>query len=141
MFLKKHSVFLSSKNFKGNIMNPIGMQLAWITVSNINSAIKFYTEIMGFELREFNEHFGWAELSGKEGARLGLAQANADFGYKPGTNAIVTITVDNIEKAREELEHKQVNLIDGIIEIPGEVKLQTFTDVDGNIFQLCQRLK
>ena len=121
-------------------MNFKGLQLVWITVSNIQQAVKFYTETVGFELREFNEEFGWAELSGKEGARLGLSQFNAEFGYKPGSNAVVTITVDDIEKARAELMEKQVNLIDEVMEVEGQVKLQTFSDSDGNLFQLCQLL-
>lgn len=121
-------------------MNLKGMQLVWITVSDIHQAVKFYTETLGFELREFHEEFGWAELSGKEGARLGLSQFNAEFGYKPGTNAVVTITVDDIDKARNELIQKEVLLIDDIMEVEGHVKLQTFKDSDGNIFQLCQLL-
>jgi predicted enzyme related to lactoylglutathione lyase len=122
-------------------MKPIGMHLSWIIVSDINSAVKFCTEIMGLELCEFNENFGWAEFSGKDGARLGVAQVNAQLDQKAGSNAVVTITVNDIEKAREELLLKKVRLIDGIIEVPGEVKMQTFKDADGNTFQLCQMLK
>jgi len=121
-------------------MNPEGIHLIWITVSNINTAIKFYTEVIGFELREFNENFGWAELSGKNGARLGLAQYNPEFGYQVGTNAIPTITVDDIEKACQELKKKNITFIGDILEIPGEVKMQTFMDTDGNTFQVCQIL-
>lgn len=120
--------------------NLKGMQLAWITVSNIQQSIKFYTEVVGLKLDEFNEEFGWAELSGKEGARLGLAQFNPDFGYKPGSNAILTFTVDDIEKAGAEFLQKHVKPVDEIMEIAGHVKIQTFTDADGNTFQLCQLL-
>jgi len=122
-------------------MKPIGMQLSWITVADIKKAIKFYTEVMGFELHEFNEEFGWAELSGKEGARLGLAQECIEHGNKAGTNAVITVTVPNIQKAIEQLKTNKTTLIGEIMEIPGQVKLQTFTDPDGNAFQLCELLK
>ena len=117
------------------------MQLSWITVADIKKAIKFYTEVMGFELHEFNEEFGWAELSGKEGARLGLAQECIEHGNKAGTNAVITVTVPNIQKAIEQLKTNKTTLIGEIMEIPGQVKLQTFTDPDGNAFQLCELLK
>ena len=121
-------------------MKPIGMQLSWITVADIKKAIKFYTEVMGFELHEFNEEFGWAELSGKEGARLGLAAECPEHGNKAGTNAVITVTVSDIAKAIEELKSNNVKLVGEVMEIPGQVKLQTFTDVDGNNFQLCEIL-
>ena len=121
-------------------MDLKGIQLAWITVSNIQEAIKFYTETLGFQLKEFHEEFGWAELSGPEGAILGLGQFNAEFGYKPGSNAVISLTVPDIEKARQELAQKNVHLIDDIMEVKGHVKLQTLKDADGNMFQLCQLL-
>jgi hypothetical protein len=43
--------------------------------------------------------------------------------------------------AIKELQNNKVRLIGSIQEVPGEVKLQTFTDSDGNTFQLCQLLK
>ena len=122
-------------------MKPIGMELAWITVSDIKQAIDFYTKTIGFKLEEFNEHYGWAELSGKTGARLGLAQQSKEFGSKAGMNAVVTITVDDIEQARQALKKDQVKLIGDVMEVPGEVKMQTFTDSDGNMFQICELLK
>lgn len=121
-------------------MKVTGIQLAWIVVSDISTAIKFYTETVGLKLCEFNKEYGWAELSGPEGARLGLAQANAAYGAKAGTNAVPTITVEDIEITRQEFIKKKVQLIGEVLEIPGHVKLQTFTDSDGNSFQLCQLL-
>lgn len=126
-------------------MKPQGMHLVWITVSDIKKAIKFYTEILGFTLSEFNETFGWAELStGPDGITLGLAQYDpneSSCSYKPGSNAIPTITVTDLEESRKELIAKQTQFVGDVLEIPGEVKMQTFTDVDGNVFQLVQLLK
>lgn len=122
-------------------MKPKGLQLVWITVSNIKNAIKFYTDVIGLKLLEFNEQYGWAELSGNDGARLGIAQFDPAFDFKPGSNAIPTITVENLEEALQELTKKNARLIGDVIEVPGEVKMQTFSDSDGNTFQLCQLLK
>jgi len=122
-------------------MKPQGFELAWITVSDIKKGIKFYTEVLGLKLEEHHEQYGWAELSGPRGARLGIAQYDPNFGFKPGSNAIPTFTVDDLEEALAELKQKNANLIGEIVEVPGEVKMQTITDSDGNTFQLCQLLK
>lgn len=122
-------------------MKALGLQLVWITVSDIKTAIKFYTEVLGFKLLEFNEEYGWAELSGEQGAWLGLAQAQPESEFKPGANAIPAISVENLDMAIKELQTNKVRLIGPIQEVPGEVRLQTFTDSDGNTFQLCQMLK
>lgn len=122
-------------------MKALGLQLVWITVSDIKTAITFYTDVLGFKLLEFNEEFGWAELTGEQGAWLGLAQAQPESEFKPGANAIPTLSVENIDTAIKDLQVNKVRLIGPIQEIPGEVRLQTFTDSDGNTFQLCQLLK
>ncbi len=131
---------LNSTIFK-EIMKILGLQLVWITVSDIKMAIKFYTDVIGFKLLEFNEDYGWAELSSEQGARLGLAQSQLESEFKPGANAIPTITVENLDVALKELEKNKVRLIGSVQEVPGEVRMQTFTDSDSNTFQLCQMLK
>ena len=122
-------------------MDNRGIGLIWITVSDIKKAIDYYSQVLGFQLAEFHEAFGWAELEAASGARLGLAQANPDQGMKAGTNAIITITVDDIVSSRAELEGKGVSLMGEIMEIPGEVKLQLCADKDGNQYQLVELLK
>ena len=121
-------------------MDVKGIHLSWIVVSNIESAIKFYTETVGLTLMEFSKEYGWAELMGKDGARLGIAQHNSSSEVAIGGNAVVTISVADIEKAKLGFLAKNVQLIGDIIEVPGHVKMQTFKDTDGNTFQLCQLL-
>jgi len=77
---------------------------------------------------------------GKDGARLGIAQHRSSSEVAVGGNAILTITVVDIEKTRLEFLAKNVQLISEILELPGHVKMQTFKDRDGNTFQLCQLL-
>jgi predicted enzyme related to lactoylglutathione lyase len=113
--------------------------LSWIVVSDLKKARKFFTEAVGLKERTCAEEYGWAELTCEEGgATIGLAQENEEMGA--GENAIITITVDHLEKTVAELKKKGVNLIGEIMEVPGHVKLQMFTDPDGNKFQLVQTL-
>ncbi len=117
------------------------MNLAWIVVSDFKKAIEFYTKVVGLKLMEINEQYGWAELEGPHGgARIGIAQQcdQMNDGVKPGQNAVVTFTVDNIEDSVADFSKKGVKLIGKIQEVPGHVKMQTVCDVDGNTFQLCE---
>ena len=117
------------------------MYLHWIVVKDIKAAIAFYTKIIGLQLKTYDEKYGWAELSGPEGSLLGIAQENEHQEIKAGSNAVITITVDDIISSRNELAKKSVRLLGDIIEVPEEVKMQTFVDPDGNMMQLVQMLR
>lgn len=127
--------------------NVIGIQMAWTVVNDLEKAIQFYTETLGLILMENCAEYGWAELSGPSGSRLGLAMRKDNSGewdaanVQPGHNAVVTITVKDIEAAVKSYQEKGVRLLGKIMEVPGEVKLQTFQDPDGNLFQLAELLK
>ena len=43
------------------------IDLVWITVSDFSRAVKFYTEVVGLQLLEKNDEWGWAELRGENG--------------------------------------------------------------------------
>lgn len=117
------------------------IDLAWIVVKDLKSAIKFYTEIVGLKLHELHEQCGWAELSGHNGgARLGIAQKSDYEPLQPGQNAVITLTVPNIAQTIAELSQKKVKMIGEVLEVPGQVKLQTAIDEDGNHFQLVEVL-
>jgi predicted enzyme related to lactoylglutathione lyase len=116
------------------------IELVWIVVADFKKALQFYTEIVGLTIQNSNEEFGWAELKGKEGAILGIAQASAECPIAPGSNAVVTFTVDDIQKAIEELRTKDIELVGDIQEVPGHVKLQLFKDKDNNHFQYAECL-
>jgi predicted enzyme related to lactoylglutathione lyase len=121
-------------------MNLKSMDLAWITVKDVKEAIKFYTETVGLKLTEFNEKFGWAELElPAGGAKLGIAQTCPESkDDQPGQNAILTFTVKDLDIAIADMLSKQAKSIGEVIDIPGHVKMQTFSDQDGNRFQLVQ---
>ena len=119
-------------------MKVTGNMLSWIVVKDLPKAIKFYTETVGLSLLNEAPEYGWAELSGPEGARLGISVENEQ--EKAGMNAVIAITVDDLDEACTSFKEKGANLVGEVIEIPGHVKLQTFKDADGNMMQLVQRL-
>lgn len=124
-------------------MTVKAMNLAWIVVNDLKEAIKFYTETVGLKLVEHHEQYGWAELTGHEtgGARLGISQKNDMEPIKPGNNAILTLTVENLDKSMKELSKNKVKFVGGVMEIPGQVKLQLCVDKDGNHFQMVEILR
>lgn len=122
-------------------MNVKKIEMSWIVVKDVKAAVKYYTDVIGLKLMEFNDEYGWAELQGHEGgSRLGIAQANPRENVKPGQNAVVTFTVANLDKAKEEMIKKGAKFEGEVIEIPGHVKMQTMFDSDGNRFQVCETL-
>lgn len=115
--------------------------LAWIVVDDLKAAVKFYTEVVGLKVETQNDEFGWAELCGhKDGMKLGISAKNESQGIHAGTNAVVTLTVSDIEATKKEMLSKGAKMIGDIMEVPGHVKLQTFSDKDGNKMQLVQLL-
>lgn len=118
------------------------MDLAWISVKDIEKARAFFVDILGLKVKEENKEYGWLELAATdEGVRLGIGQCtDVENLVQPGSNAIMTMTVDDIVIARKILEQKNVIVIGDIFEVPGMVKMLFFTDADGNKFQLVQLL-
>ena len=115
--------------------------LCWIVVKDIKSAVKYYTEVVGLKLLHSSEEYGWAELQGHNGGSLlGIAQESPQENVTAGQNAIVTFTVADIEKTKEEMVQKGAKCEGDILEVPGHVKMQTIVDQDGNRFQICQKL-
>lgn len=121
-------------------MKAKGFHLAWIVVKDLDKAIDFYTQTVGLQLKELHQEFRWAELSGPEGAILGIGEENGQSEIPAGGNAVITITVEDMDKALEHFNSKGAKLIGEPLEIPGHVKMQTFTDRDGNTLQLVQKL-
>ena len=121
-------------------MRVRGNMLSWIVVKDLNVAVKFYTEVVGLTLHNQTTEYGWAELSGPEGCRLGICQECSEMGTKAGSNAVVTITVEDLDIACSFYTEKGAKLVGEIMEVPGHVKMQTFVDQDGNMMQIVQKL-
>lgn len=122
-------------------MKVNGIHLTWIVVSNLDEAIKYYSEVVGLTVKTIDKQYGWAELAGPHGSTLGLAQENKEMNQTAGTNAVVTVVVANIQEARDELQKNGTRLLGEIMTIPEEVKLQSFLDKDGNHLQLVELIR
>lgn len=117
------------------------IKLSWIVVRDLQKAIAFYTEVVGLKLLNSSPEYGWAELCGtEEGSSLGLATSASENQVLPGGNAVVTVTVPNIENAKKAMSAKGTRFLGDVLIVPGHVKLQTFQDQDGNTFQLVEDL-
>ncbi len=118
------------------------MDMAWVIVADIKKAKKFFIDTLGLEIACCTDEHNWMELRGHDGGMaLGVGECGPeDALVKPGQNAVVTMTVDDIEAARAELTQKGVVFKSEVIEIPGHVKMIFFVDPDNNLYQLTQDL-
>lgn len=121
-------------------MKVDGIHLCWIVVKDIEAAVKFYVDVVGMHVDVMSPEHGWAELRGKDGCVLGITKENKEQHALAGTNAVVTISVDNVVAARADFIKKGATLVGDIRTIPGHVSLQSFKDKDGNLMQLVQKL-
>ncbi|MBA3751577.1 VOC family protein [Candidatus Dependentiae bacterium] len=123
-------------------MKVKNISLAWITTAHLAQAKEFFRDDLGLDVSCDTEDMGWLEFStpSKEGMMLGVAQMKAEEMHKPGQNAVLTFTVENIEEAKQELESRGVTFVGAICEVPGHVKLASFLDKDKNMFQLVEDL-
>jgi predicted enzyme related to lactoylglutathione lyase len=120
----------------------LSSDLSWIVVSDLKKAKEFFTNIVGLKVLNVSEEFGWAELGGESGgAVIGLAEESPMMeGITAGNNAVITLTVEDADKATEALKKKGVELVGDMMEVPGHVKLQMFKDPDGNLLQIVEKL-
>ena len=117
------------------------IDLAWIAVESIKKSLHFFTETLGMKISSGDEKYKWVELVGNNGGMLlGIAETLPESIVKPGQNAVITITVESLNQAYDMLMKNGVNFIGDIMEIPGHVKMIWFKDIDGNAFQLVEKL-
>jgi predicted enzyme related to lactoylglutathione lyase len=125
--------------------SPAAQKLAYdgtvtcsLGVADLDKAIKWYSDVLGFELLYKVDEIAWAELrTAVNGATIGLGQRE---GAGQGGNATPVFGVNDLDAARSELEGKGVKFDGDTMEFPGMVKLATFFDPDGNTFMLSQTL-
>lgn len=109
-----------------------------LQVKDLQAAVGWYREALGFEVRYSWPEFGFAELSTPAGdARIGLLLRDPP---KAGSGGVPTFGVRDIAESERRLRARNVRLASAISEIPNFVKLLTFADPDGNLLQLHQPL-
>ncbi|WP_281375569.1 VOC family protein [Haloferula luteola] len=114
---------------------------ASVYVTDMDRAVRFYTESLGFPLkvRIANE---WAEIDAGDGLIIGLHIANPPGTVPAGTRGAINIelkAVRPLEEVKEVLGSRGVTF-DGEIINYENVRLLTVLDPDGNAIILAQVL-
>ncbi len=108
-----------------------------LPVKDIDKAIDFYQDVVGFKLQYKLDDMGWCELTTSvANVYIGISQVEKP---NPGGQTPV-FGVEDIEHARSALEGKGVKFDGETLDIPGMVKLATFFDLDGNPIKLFENL-
>ena len=109
-----------------------------LSVSDLDKAIAWYTDVLGFEVLYKLDDMGWCELSTPVArVNVGLSQVETVEG-KGG--ATLTFGVGDIDQARKQLEARDVPFDGETQAIPDMVKFATFFDPDGNTLMLFEDL-
>lgn len=111
---------------------------ASLGVTNLDAAIAWYQEVLGFTLLYRADEIGWCEMSTHiPGVNVGLSQV---IEVPQGGGATNVWTVVDIEAGKAQLDRHGVRQDGDIQTVPGLVRLLTFYDPDGNAMMLAQSL-
>ena len=111
---------------------------ATVIVSNMDRAVRFYTEVLGLKLtNRFGDH--WATVDAGKGLTIGLHPASSKY-PAPGTKGAMMIGLEideRIEVAVQRLTEKGIPMTDPIVraEAGGWAGLE---DPDGNAIYLWE---
>lgn len=108
-----------------------------VAVTDWNASRAWYSEKLGLQEQFASEEAGWADFVGPGGASIGLNDLRGEA-HPGGGGTVITFGVADIDSARSELEAKGVQFAGPTEDIPGMVRLATFTDPDGNVMMLAQ---
>lgn len=114
---------------------------ATLYVSDLDAAIRFYTEALGLTLR-MRAGGHWAEVVAGKGFVIGLHPARA--GRKPGTAGAVQIgllATAPLESVLETLEGRGVDVDDAVVDAGHGLRFANLRDPDGNEIYLWERSK
>ncbi len=110
-----------------------------LKVTDLEKAIRWYEEVMDFQLLYKMDDMGWCELkTGVAGVNVGLSQVEKAGG---DGGATLTFGVEDIDEARKQIETKDVRFDGDTQTIPDMVMLATFYDPDGNALMMYQDLQ
>ena len=120
-------------------MKPLGIHMVWVTVKDMGKAKDFFGKTLGMTLTSDSPEHQWAEFSTPSGTHVGVSGDAEHCPIKPGDNAVMCITVENAQEAKQELEAKGVRCWD-IHEVPGHVKMFFIQDESNNYYHVVQML-
>ena len=109
--------------------------LVQIGVSNLDRAIDFYTNMLGFEMTERRNDLKFAHVTTNvPGLEIGLNEVAAPKG---SGSIVLNIGVANVVDTRKQLEARGLKFVGETVIIPGKVALATFADPDGNVLRFA----
>jgi len=112
--------------------------LVQMRVADLDRAVRFYQDVLGFEMRLRSDTLQWAELTfGIPGVAVGLG---AGTEVKGSGSVSLNLGVEDIDAARSTLEARGVVFAGPTVTVPDKVKLADFSDPDGNRIRLAQSL-
>ena len=109
-----------------------------IQCADLDRALAWYQEVLGFRLLYRADELAWAELESPV-ARVSVGMGQVETPLVQG-GATLTWGVTDIDAARDHLEGNDVRFDGQTQTIPGMVRLATFFDPDGNRHMLYQDL-
>ena len=114
---------------------------ATIFVSNMDKAVRFYSETLGLKLRgRYGDHY--AEVDAGEGFTIGLHPEDKKKGSlagKPGSTIVGLGVTEAIETVMESLKKRGVNFTGRVqLDPKSPVKIAYLNDPDGNELYLCE---
>ena len=107
------------------------MAVVTIFVSNMDRAVRFYTEVLGMRV-EYRFGDQWASLKTDDGMTVGLHPASKES--PAGRKGSITIGFEvskSIERAVTAMKEKGVKFVGAIVD-DKEIKAAHFEDPDGN---------
>ncbi len=111
---------------------------AALGVSDLDRALAWYGDILGFRLRYRKDEIGWCELATPV-AKVNIGLSVVEKAGGPG-GATLTFGVRYLDAARARLEERGVRFDGPSQDIPGLARLATFYDPDDNALMLYQDL-
>lgn len=134
---------MTADDERTTLTNPAAIALGWdggltcaLNVKDLNAAVAWYRDVLGFEPLYVAEDIAWSELTtGVARVTVGLSQTEAGGG---AGGATLTFGVKDIVGASAALKAKGVRTDGDIQHIPGLVKLLTFFDPDNNALMLYE---
>ena len=112
---------------------------ATLLVADLDRAVRFYVETLGFKLRvRHGPH--WGEVDAGGGLILGLHLAPEQRGPRPGAQGSISIGLEvnqPIAEVVQVLSNRGV-VFHGPVREDGAVKLAFFADPDGNSLYLAE---
>ncbi|MEN4762031.1 VOC family protein [Chryseobacterium sp. C39-AII1] len=112
-----------------------------LTVADIDKTIDFYTQILGFEVVTFGDNRKALTFGNQ---KINLHQKGKEFEPKAeyptsGSADLCFIATTDIHEVLKELQHKNIEIIEGIVDRTGalgKIKSVYFRDPDLNLIEV-----